>query len=299
MTAELARVEQIIDASGQGIAIEARLPVGVRPRQLKARTLLIGMTLAMLAGRDALLTNVHAALRGLPDTDQRRLGVIVPCKHAEHELTYRQLEYTYRLITKTLAKDEPDGRPSAALSDALDRLLEASVTVLGEPASSSYAVDWTDHETWSRPPPAHADVLSAGQQLSQPEVEQPDPQTATDDHERHADDEHHAHDEHRRRDREAAWGHRNTNHPGKSERFYGYYLQAVTAVRDEHGPEVPELVRRIQLASCDHDPPAALLPTLRRMHDSAIKMGDLLADSGYSYRVAETWRSHSARSARS
>ncbi len=289
MTAELARVEQIIDASGQGIAIEARLPVGVRPRQLKARTLLIGMTLAMLAGRDALLTNVHAALRGLPDTDQRRLGVIVPCKHAEHELTYRQLEYTYRLITKTLAKDEPDGRPSAALSDALDRLLEASVTVLGEPASSSYAVDWTDHETWSRPPPAHADVLSAGQQLSQPEVEQPDPQTATDDHERHADDEHHAHDEHRRRDREAAWGHRNTNHPGKSERFYGYYLQAVTAVRDEHGPEVPELVRRIQLASCDHDPPAALLPTLRRMHDSAIKMGDLLADSGYSYRVAETW----------
>jgi len=69
----------------------------------------------------------------------------------------------------------------------------------------------------------------------------------------------------------------------------GYYLQAVTLVRDEAAAEVPELVRRIHLASCKHDPPAALVPVIERMRASGIDVGDLLADSGYSYRVAETW----------
>ncbi|MCA1678418.1 MAG: hypothetical protein LC777_05440 [Actinobacteria bacterium] len=57
------------------------------------------------------------------------------------------------LAARALAKQEPDGSPSELLSEVLDALLEASVTVLGAPASSSYAVDWTDHETWSRPRP--------------------------------------------------------------------------------------------------------------------------------------------------
>jgi hypothetical protein len=52
---------------------------------------------------------------------------------------------------------------------------------------------------------------------------------------------------------------------------------------------VPELVRRIQLASCDHDPPPALVPVIERMHTSGIEIGDLLADSGYAYRKPETW----------
>ena len=45
----------------------------------------------------------------------------------------------------------------------------------------------------------------------------------------------------------ASWGHRTTNHPARNETFYGYYLQAATTVKDEHGPQVPELVRRIHL----------------------------------------------------
>ena len=91
MSAKLALVEQIIDASGNAERIEALLPIGVRPRQLRVRTLLIGMTLTMLARREALVTNVHEALLELPDADRRRLGVNADWKDAEHALTYRQL----------------------------------------------------------------------------------------------------------------------------------------------------------------------------------------------------------------
>jgi hypothetical protein len=283
LTGALARVERIIDASGIAGRIELLLPIGVRPRQLRVRTLLIGMVVAMLSGRDALLTNILTALLELPQADRQRLGVIAQRNDAEHQLTYRQLEYTYRLISNRLAKDQPDGTPSEVLAEVTDALLEASVQVLGEPASSSYAVDWSDHETWSRPPakkPANPSGLSptAGESKATAENNQcacdhAAEQATTDD----------------RADPEAAWGHRNTNHPGRSEMFFGYYLQAVTAVRDEHGPEVPELTRRMHLASCQHDPPPALVPALKRMAASGIDIGDLLADSGYAYRIAEHW----------
>jgi hypothetical protein len=92
-----------------------------------------------------------------------------------------------------------------------------------------------------------------------------------------------------RADREAAWGHRRGAAGDKHEPFFGYYLQVATTVKDELGPDVPELVRRIQLTSCHTDPPAALVPVIERMHTSGIKLGDLLADSGYAYRVPETW----------
>jgi hypothetical protein len=143
VSAELERIEQIIDASGVADT-ELLLPTGVRPRQLKVTTLLIGMTLTMRAGRQAFLTDVHKTLTALPTEDQRRLGVIATWQHAEHQLTYRQVEYTFDRVIGALAKDTPDGTPSERLHDVLDRLLEASVQVLGEPSSSSYAVDWTD-----------------------------------------------------------------------------------------------------------------------------------------------------------
>ncbi len=278
MSEKLALVERIIDASGTARAIEARLPVGVRPRQLHARTLLAGMVLTMLDARAALLRTVHRTLITLPAEDQRRLEVITRWNDSPHTLTYRQLEYTHRLTAKALSKPQPDGSPSQALSEVLDQLLEASVQVLGEPASSSYAVDWTDHATWARPPRKHPTSAD-------PHDHQPAPNDA-DDHAEQAPPETHA----PCADPEAAWGHRRGDNPGqKDESFFGDYLQAVTTVKDEHGPEVPELVRRIQLASCDHDPPAQIVPVIQRMHDSGIDIGDLLADSGYSYRVAADW----------
>ena len=46
----LAVLEEIIDASGVAPRIEAMLPVGVRARQLRVRTLLAGMCLTQADG---------------------------------------------------------------------------------------------------------------------------------------------------------------------------------------------------------------------------------------------------------
>ena len=281
MSDDLDRIEEIIHASGVA-DIELLLPTGVRPRQLKLTTLLIGMTLTMRAGRPAFLTDVHTTLTALPDGVQRRLGVIATWKHAEHQLTYRQVEYTFDRLTNALAKDQPDGTPSPQLRDVLDRLLEASVQVLGDPFCSSYAVDWTDQETWSLPPP---------KKPSTPGTTTANRDNTPDDHDAsHTVENTTAPPTPPCADPEASWGHRRGDHPGqKDETFYGYYLQAATTVRDETGPPVPELARRIHLSSCDHDPPAAFVPVLERMHATGIPITDLLVDSGYSYRIPETW----------
>ena len=121
----LAALEEVIDASGIAPRIEAMLPIGVRTRQLRVRTLLAGMCLAQADGRPAHLTRVHQALTSLPEHDQRRLGVLADWRHGPHLLTYRQTEYTFGLVAGALGKHEPDGLPSPALQAACDDLLEA------------------------------------------------------------------------------------------------------------------------------------------------------------------------------
>jgi hypothetical protein len=69
---------------------------------------------------------------------------------------------------------------------ACDQLLEASIPTARKNGSSALAADWTDVETWSRPP-RHGSTDCA--------------------------------------DPEASWGHRNTNLPGpRGEMFFGYFL---------------------------------------------------------------------------
>jgi hypothetical protein len=283
MSDKLELVERIIDASGAAQRVEALLPVGVRPRQLKVRTLLIGMVLGMLDGRPAHLTRVYRTLLALPDSDRVRLGVLTDWPAGEHLLTYRQLEYTYMRVDRALGKAKPDGSPSETLQGVLEQLLEASYQVLGGPRSVSYAVDWTDHPAWSKSPPKKPAPGHQDQQQQQPDCAQtaaPEPQQQRQS----------APGRRERCDREAGWGRRRNNAPGpKDEVFFGYYLQVVCAVRDEQGPEVPELIRRIQLASCAQDPPNALVPVIQRMHAAGIRISDLLADIGYSYRVPQDW----------
>ena len=157
----LAAFEEIIDASGTAARIEAMLPIGVRSRQLKARTLLAGMCLAQADHRPAHLTRVHRALVSLPEDDQRRLGVIADWKTGPHRLTYRQTEYTFGLVAGALAEDEPGGLPSPALQAACDDLLEASVPEELKDASRSLAGDQVG------PVPAHV-PQPAGVQPGQP-----------------------------------------------------------------------------------------------------------------------------------
>jgi hypothetical protein len=247
----LAAIEAVIDASGAAPAIEALLPAGVRHRQLHARTLLTGMMLALDDRRPAYLTEVRAALTSLPEADQARLGVTEDWHGRPHQLTYRQTEHTCRLIATALSKDQPDGAPSSDLQAVCDQLLEASIPAVHKNSSTALAADWTDAETWSRPP-RHGSTRCAGP--------------------------------------EAAWGHRNSNLPGpKGEMFFGYFLSAAVMVADEDGPAVPELARRITLSGCDHDPVRQLAAVLLRMAADGIPLGDIIDDSGYAHRDAEAW----------
>jgi hypothetical protein len=199
MTA-LAASEEIIDASGAAPRIEAMLPAGVRRRQLSVRTLLAGMCLTQAGHRPAHLTRVHQALTSLPEDEQRRLGVIADWKHGPHQLTYRQTEYTFGLVADALAEGGPGGLPSGPLQAACDGLLEASVPGQLKDASRPLAVDWTDLESFSRPPPRGTSDCA-------------DPQ--------------------------AWWGHRKNNLlRSQDELFYGYYLSAAVMMAEENGPAV-------------------------------------------------------------
>jgi len=249
----LAASEAVIDASGVAARIEAVLPSGARPRQLAVRTLLLGMMLALADGRPAHLTRAHQALTGLPEGEQRRLGVLADWKDGPHLLTYRQAEYTFSLVTAALGKEQPDGLPAPELQRACDSLLEASVPEEFKDASRSLAVDWSDLETFSRPPPRGTSDCA---------------------------------------DPEASWGHRRNNllHH-EDELFFGYYLSDAVTVPDEHGPPVPEFARRMTVSSCRHDPVPAFTPVLTAMPAAGIPLGDVLADSGYSHRVPQNWAS--------
>jgi hypothetical protein len=172
-------------------------------------------------------------------------------KTGPHQLTYRQSERTFGLVAKALRKDTPDGTPSTALTAALDDLLEASIPPEHKDTSTALAVDWTDVESFSRPPPSGGTCCA---------------------------------------DPEASWGHRTTGLPGpKGEMFFGYYHSAATMARDETGPPVPELTRRMTLSSCHADPVRAFAPVLARMPGDGIALGDILADSGYAHRDAAAW----------
>ena len=197
------------------------------------------------------LTRVHAALSALGEDERRRLGVVVVWKCGPHLLTYRQVERTFGLLVEALSKEYPDGMPSEQLQGFVDALIEASVPAEYKDASRSLAIDWTDVESFARPP------LQEGGPTA---------------------------------DAEASWGHRRGNGPGqRDELFYGFYLGLATMVHEELGTEVPELVRRMLLTSCHVDPVPAFVPVLENMVASGIALGDVLNDSGYSHRVPAHW----------
>jgi hypothetical protein len=112
-------------------------------------------------------------------------------------------------------------------------------------------VDWTDLESFSRPPP-HGTSDCA--------------------------------------DPEASWGHRKNNLLHRDdELFFGRYFSAAIMMRDENGPPVPELARRAAISSCRHDPVRAFAPVLTAMPAAGTGLGDILAGSGHAHRDAAAW----------
>jgi hypothetical protein len=265
----LPAIEAVVDDADVAPRLEVLLPVGVRPRQLSVRTLLIGIMLALSDGRPAHLSRVHAALGALGEDEQKRLGVVAPWKCGPHRLTYRQVERTFGLLVDALSKEHPDGMPTAQLQGFVDALIEASIPADYKDATRAMAVDWTDVETFARAPiPAKSDGADEAA---------PTPGTAAEGGRPSADP-------------EASWGHRRGDGPGqKDELFYGIFVQLGTMVHEETGPPVPELVRAMLATSCHVDPPPAFAAVLENMAKSGIPLGDVLNDSGYSHRVPEHW----------
>ena len=247
----LAAFEEIIDASGVAPRIEAMLPVGVRapaaegPHPAGRHVPGPGRSPARPPDPGA------PGADRLREDDQRRLGVIADWKHGPHQLTYRQTEYTFGLVADALGKDEPDGLPSGPLQAVCDDLLEASVPEEFKDASPSLAVDWTDLESFSRPPPRGTSDCA---------------------------------------DPEASWGHRKNNLlRSEDELFYGYYLSAGIMMPEENGPGRPRARPPRHGVVVPARPGPRLRPRADRDARPGIPLGDILADSGYAHRDAGAW----------
>jgi len=251
-------------------ALASFMPTGGREGQLSPLAVLLGMLCAIDAGRPAHLVAGWEALCDLEVADGLRLGVLRPHDGSLRAPSYRQFSSTHQVMTRAI---DPSPVPSfkgvadddraehlrgvragvdpeaagARLSRVLDTLVEASVPEAYKAASSSLAIDWTDHETWSRPRPKD------------------DPQPAN--------------------DPDASWGHAKGNAPGAVDHlFYGFYGQVATMVADEGGPSVPELVRRSAFEAPRTDPAALMARTLGRAFEEGVAPGDVLSDCGYSNR---------------
>jgi hypothetical protein len=104
---------------------------------------------------------------------------------------------------------------------------KASIPEEFKDASTSLAVDWTDLESFSRPPPHGAGDCA---------------------------------------DPEASWGHRKNNLLRQRETSCSTATTCSAAImmREENGPPVPELARRATVSSCRHDPVRAVRPRADR-----------------------------------
>jgi hypothetical protein len=132
-----------------------------------------------------------------------------------------------------------------------DDLLEASVPEEFKDAGTSLAVDWTNPDSFSRPPPRGTSDCA---------------------------------------DPEASRGHRGNNLlRSQDELFCGYYLSGAITVPAENGPAVPELARRATVSWCRHDPVRAFASVIAAMPAAGIPLGDIFGDSGYSRRDASAW----------
>ena len=122
MSIPLATLEEIIDDSGiappdRGACCRSGCATG----SCGSAPCWPGMLLSQADHRPAHLTRVRDALTALPAADQARLGVTEDWKAGPHQLTYRQTERTFGLVTGALAKDDPDGTPSQILAADLRR----------------------------------------------------------------------------------------------------------------------------------------------------------------------------------
>jgi len=87
-------------------------------------------------------------------------------------------------------------------------------------------------------------------------------------------------------DPDAAWGVK-THKTGRDEAYFGYELHAVVRVGPLGGPPngTPCVAERIVVRPASTNATADVLAALRRMQDADLRVRDVIADRGYSYKV--------------
>jgi len=223
-----------------------------RPRQLRVRTLFVGMKLAVDTSKTACLTDVHALLTdGLSPSTQRDLGVIDGRTGAV--ITVHQVR---RLLSAIQAKLDPSPataaglapeeleQRAASLQEVLDLMLAATMPTTGD-HTGGYAVDGTGTWSWAK-----------GRKRKD---RSPDP--------------------------DAAWGVK-THKSGRTEAYFGYELHAVVRIgpTGADGSDTPCLAERISVVPASTSPTRPVLDSLARMTADGHRIRDVVADRGYTYK---------------
>lgn len=224
-----------------------------RPRQLTVRALLVGLKLAVDTAKTGCLTDVHVLLtEALPRSVQIELGTYQPATG-----TSVTLPQVRRLLTAIQAKLDPSPHTAGDLTPAerddraailqsiLDRLLAATMPG-GVVHPGGYAVDGTGTWSWSRGK-RHGETTA---------------------------------------DPDAAWGTK-THKNGKSESYFGYELHAVVRINPTGAPisSVPCVAERIVVLPASTNGTAPVLQALARMKSDGLRVHDIAADRGYSYKL--------------
>jgi hypothetical protein len=247
-----------IDRSGVAPQLEALLRPTLRgrPRQLTVRALLIGLKLAVDTAKTSCLTDVHQILtEQLPETARIELGIDNPA--TQTTVTLPQVRRLLAAIHNKLDASPvtaPQLSPSerthraATLQDILDRLLAATMPA-GVQHGGSYAVDGTGTWSWAR-----------GKRRGQPTA-----------------------------DPDARWGVK-TAKSGKDETYYGYELHSLVRINTlgADPARTPCIAERIVIRPASSNVTAPVLDLLADMQKDGLRLRDVVADRGYSYKLGWT-----------
>jgi hypothetical protein len=244
-----------IDRSGVAPEIEALLRPTLRgrPRQLTVRALLVGLKLAVDTAKTSCLTDVHHVLtEQLPEGSRIDLGIYDPVTQ-----TTVTLPQVRRLLAA--AHHKLDASPTTApnltaderanreamLQDILDRLLAATMPA-GVQHGGSYAVDGTGTWSWAR-----------GKRRGQPTA-----------------------------DPDARWGVK-THKSGKNEAYYGYELHSLVRINTlgADPARTPCIAERIVIRPASSNVTTPVLDLLAGMQQQGLRLRDVVADRGYSYKL--------------